>query len=74
MLHGASFVQLVSQRWEEKSIANFRSYGTRCNLELQTHNSFKTINAIVAEVEPTSTLCYRCKPKTVAGQAAKRVS
>ena len=49
VVHGASFMQPVSQSWDEKSIASCRSYGTHCNLELQTCNSFKAINAIVAE-------------------------
>ena len=49
VLHGANFMQLVLQGWEERSIASCGSYGTRCNVELQTSNSFKTTSAIVAE-------------------------
>ena len=40
-----------------------------CKLAIVSKQSMQ----LLLKVEPTSTLCNRCKPKTVAGQTAKMI-
>ena len=66
-------LQLDSQSQKNKSVASCGRHITRCTLELQPANLFKTNSMqLLQNVEPSSTLCNCCKPKQVARQVAKR--